>query len=396
MKEAQIVDIEEAQIVPKLDSDVKLTKDITLSPFRTAEVKGVLKKTPNHYKRVNIVVDNLAKGQCCRDIANVHQLQILKSRSDRIPVILWNLSSRTLKLKKGTNVAHAEASQVVPSLDSSPMWENISKKVAGNIPKSNQPENSFGEDDNRFSQILEQLDFKGIESWTEQQQQSVRKLLEEYQHLFALNLKELGKTSLVQHDIKLSDKTPFKEQYRRIPPHQYEEARKHHQEMLDIGAIHWSTSPWASPVVLVCKKDGSLQFCIDLRKFNNQTIKDAQSLPRIEDSWDGLDGATIFTSLDLQLGYWQVEMIEASKPLTAFTVGPLGFYECVQMPFGLTNAPATFQHLMESCLGEMHLKWCIIYLDDIIVFSKTPEEHIERQKRCIWETICCRLKAQTE
>ena len=85
---------------------------------------------------------------------------------------------------------------------------------------------------------------------------------------------------------------------------------------------------------------------------------------------DCLDGATIFTSLDLQSGYWQVELAEASKPLTAFTIGPLGFYECVWMPFGLTNAPATFHCLMESCLGEMHLKWCIIYLDDIIVFSK--------------------------
>ena len=131
-------------------------------------------------------------------------------------------------------------------------------------------------------------------------------------------------------------------------------------------------------MVLVCKKDGSLQFCIDLRKLNNQTIKDAQSLPRIEDSLDCLNGAAIFTSLDLQSGYWQVEMTEDSKPLTTFTVGPLEFYECVWMPFGLTNAPATFQRLMETCLGEMHPKWCIIYLDDIIVFSKTPEEHIER------------------
>ena len=115
-----------------------------------------------------------------------------------------------------------------------------------------------------------------------------------------------------------------------------------------------------------------------LRKLNNQTIKDTQSLPRIEDSLDCLNGAAIFTSLDLQSGYWQVEMTEDSKPLTAFTVRPLGFYECVRMPFGLTNALVTFQHLMETCLGEMHLKWCIIYLDDIIVFSKTPEEYIER------------------
>ena len=117
-----------------------------------------------------------------------------------------------------------------------------------------------------------------------------------------------------------------------------------------------------------------------MRKLNNQTIKDAQSLPRIEDSLDCLDGATIFTSLDLQLGYWQVEMTEDSRPLTAFTVGPLGFYEYVRMPFGLTNATPTFQHLMETCLGEIHLKWCIIYLDDIIVFYKTLEEHIERLK----------------
>ena len=107
-------------------------------------------------------------------------------------------------------------------------------------------------------------------------------------------------------------------------------------------------------------------------------IKDVQSLPRIEDSLDCLDGTTIFTSLDLQSGHWQVKMTEASWPLTAFTIGPLGFHECVWMPFGLTNAPATFQCLMESCLGDMHLKWCIIYLDDIIVFSKTPDEHIQR------------------
>ena len=82
-------------------------------------------------------------------------------------------------------------------------------------------------------------------------------------------------------------------------------------------------------MVLVHKKDGSLQFCIDLRKLNNQTIKDAQSLPTIEDSLDCLDGATIITSLDLQSAYWQVELTEASRLLTAFAIGPLGFYECV-------------------------------------------------------------------
>ena len=91
-----------------------------------------------------------------------------------------------------------------------------------------------------------------------------------------------------------------------------------------------------------------------------------------------MHGAVWFSTLDLKSGYWQVELEEEAKPLTAFTMGPLGFWECECMPFGLTNAPATFQRLMESYLGELHLNWCIIYLDDIIVFSRTPEEHLHR------------------
>ena len=148
--------------------------------------------------------------------------------------------------------------------------------------------------------------------------------------------------------------------------------------MLEIGAIWKSNSPWASAVVLVRKKDGSLRFCIDLRKLNARTVKDAYSLPQIEDSLDSLKSSCIFTSIDLKAGYWQVEMDPESIPLTAFTVGPLGFYECVKMLFGLTNAPATFQRLMETCLGDLHLNWCIIYLDDVVIFSRTPEEHLER------------------
>ena len=142
--------------------------------------------------------------------------------------------------------------------------------------------------------------------------------------------------------------------------------------MLKVGAIHKSTSPWASPVVLVRKKNGSLRFCIDLQELNSCTIKDTYSLPQIEELLDCLNGA-----LDLKSGYWQVLMAEDSIPYTAFTVRPLGFYECVRMPFGFMNVPATFQRLMESCLGDLHLQYCIIYLDDIIVFSKTPGEHIK-------------------
>ena len=233
----------------------------------------------------------------------------------------------------------------------------------------------------RLNKLFSKLDLLGIDEWSEENQQAVHDLMVEYQHLFTLNDLELGCTSQVKHSIKLDDNKPFKDCYRRIPPQQFEEVRNHLQDMLKVGAIRKSTSPWASPVILVRKKDGSLRFCIDLRKLNSRTIKDAYSLPHIEESLDCLNGACIFTSLDLKSGYWQVLMDEDSIQLTAFTVGPLGFYECIHMPFSLMNAPATFQRLMESCLGELHLKYCIIYLDDIIIHSKNPEDHISRLRK---------------
>ena len=203
---------------------------------------------------------------------------------------------------------------------------------------------------------------------------------------------DLGKTDLVKHHIELTNYTLIKDRYRRIPPPPIQWGLQTLTEMLEIGAIRKSNSTWMILVVLVCKKDGSLCFlywslcfCIDLHRLNAQTVKDAYSLPRFEDALDSLDGARIFTSLDLKSGYWQVKLDKESIPLTAFTVGPLGFYKCVHMPFGLTNAPVMFQRLMENCLGELHLNWCIIYLD-IIIFSKTPHEHLQ-QLRGVFEQL---------
>ena len=133
---------------------------------------------------------------------------------------------------------------------------------------------------------------------------------------------------------------------------------------MDIGAIRCSNSLWASPVVLVRKKDGSLKFYIDLRKLNARTVKDAYSIPRIEDALDSLNRACIFTSLDLKSGYWQVKLDDKSIPLTAFTVGALGFYECVRMPLAL----------------PMHQPLFTFYLDDIIIFSKNLDDHITQLK----------------
>ena len=177
-------------------------------------------------------------------------------------------------------------------------------------------------------------------------------LICEFTCIFSQNDLDLGKTSIVKHSIQVNDPVPFKEWYRCIPPGMYDEDKVHIQEMLDVGTIIPSNSPWASAVILVWKKDEKLWFCINLWKLNARTIKDAYSHPRIDETLDCLNGAEWFSSLDLKSGYWQVEMEEDRKAFTAFTVGPLGFYKCEHMPFGLTNAPATFQQLMKSCLGN--------------------------------------------
>ena len=150
--------------------------------------------------------------------------------------------------------------------------------------------------------------------------------------------------------------------------------------MLGIGAIRPSHSPWACPVVLVKKKHESISFCIDQRKLNSHMVQDSYSLPQIEETLDCLKGTKYFISLDLKSGYWQVEMVEECKPLTAFTVGPLGFYECKQMAFGAINTPETLQRLMETWLGDLQLSWCVIYLDDV-VFGATSKEHFIRLRK---------------
>ena len=148
--------------------------------------------------------------------------------------------------------------------------------------------------------------------------------------------------------------------------------------MLDSGTIRPSQSAWCNVVVLVRKKDGSLCFCIDFHCLNACTKKDYYPLPRIQEALTSLVGARHFSCLDLKSGFWQIKLEEALKQYTAFTVGNLGFFECNCMPFGLCNVPAMFQRLMQNCLDKLNLIYCLIYLDGLIMFSGTAEEHLHR------------------
>lgn len=176
----------------------------------------------------------------------------------------------------------------------------------------------------------------------------------------------------------MGDARPIKLPPRRIPIHQKKIAEQEIDKMLREDVIDLSNSPWAAPIVLVKKRDGTTRFCVDYRKLNSVTKKDAYPLPWIDESLDTLSGATCkyFCTLDLASGYWQVVMDEADKQMTAFATHK-GLFQFKVLPFGLSNSPATFERLMEAILSGLQWERCLVYLDDIITFGSTFEETLE-------------------
>jgi hypothetical protein len=188
---------------------------------------------------------------------------------------------------------------------------------------------------------------------------------------------------LVKHSIPLIDEAPIKQRAYRCPERLRDELNAQISEMLQHSIIRPSSSPWASPVLLVRKKNGKFRLCIDYRKLNAQTRKDSYPLPRISDMLEKFKGARVFTSLDLMKGYYQVEMLNEDKEKTAFVVED-GLYEFEVMPFGLTGAPNTFQRLMDFLLQKFD--FAMVYLDDIIIYSTDELNHVNHLRQ-VFEVI---------
>jgi len=156
-------------------------------------------------------------------------------------------------------------------------------------------------------------------------------------------------------------------------------------DMLEKGIVRPSNSPWGAPAILVAKKDGTKRMCIDYRELNKATIKNKYPLPRIDDLLDQLKGASVFSQLDLRTGYHQMSVEEKSIPLTAFRTR-YGLYEFRVMPFGLTNAPAFFMDLMNRVFRAYLDRFVVVFIDDILVYSRSEEEHAEHLK-VVLETL---------
>ena len=234
---------------------------------------------------------------------------------------------------------------------------------------SSSKESVGGTDDN----LIDLSHFTG----TGDERSEVRALFNRHRVVLAQSDDDLACTNAVQHRIRTTDDIPVTMPYRRIPPKQLDEVKDHLQRLVRTGAIVESKSDLASAVVFVRKRSGALRMCCDFRALNAKTEKDAYPLPRIDESMDALAGARWFSTLDLQSAYTQVPTHPEDQHKTAFTT-PFGLYEHRRMAFGLCNAPATFQRLMQTAFREEMFSILLCYLDDVLIFSSTIAEQLQR------------------
>ncbi|GJP73723.1 hypothetical protein CLOP_g4413, partial [Closterium sp. NIES-67] len=212
--------------------------------------------------------------------------------------------------------------------------------------------------------------------------EKIKELLKEFQDILPDDLpNELPPYRTHQHEIveEPGSKPTFRAPYR-LSPTELTDMKKQIEYLLAKGLIRPSTSPYGAPVLFTPKPDGSLRMCIDYRALNKQTIKNKYPIPRIDDLLDQLRGATVFSKLDLRSGYWQIRMADNSIHKTAFRTR-YGSYEYLVMPFGLTNAPATFQAEMNHILRPLLDECVVVYLDDILIYSRDMKQHVEHLRR---------------
>ena len=229
-------------------------------------------------------------------------------------------------------------------------------------------------------EIVDDLMSKVDPSVSESTKDKLKTLLHKHKTVFSAHEWDLGWTDRVVHTINTGNSRPTRQPLRRYPPAHLQVIDKYVDEMLRNDVIEPSLSPWAANVVLVKKKDGTFRCFIDYRQLNAVTRSDAYPLPRIDQCLNALNRSSLYSTVDMRCGYMQTAMSASDADKTTF-ITRRGLYRFKVMPFGLTNAPATFQRLVDLVLQGLNEDICLAYLDDVILHSRTEEEHLERLDR---------------
>lgn len=359
-------------------------KDARVPQVRVRLLQSV-KVLPQHTKNVKVQVDKeyrsgepmLLEPDSLLDEKGLQiDRAIFRPDNSGIGVIrLTNPTGYSCKVTEGLNVGVAEEITLV-----SPRLEDRSSQAAAQMftPGAIVKRVASGSEKWRRDEMLkiyrDSLDLPSAERDTFCQ------FLMDHHQAFSMEEGERGETDLVEMEIDTEGSSPKSQRPRRMPFAVRQEISRQLKMMQAAGVVQPSKSPWASPVVLVRKKDGSHRFCVDYRELNSVTKADNFPLPRIEDNLERLGRSRYFSTLDLSAGYWQIRMKADSREKTAFTT-PHGLFEFLVMPFGLTNAPAVFQRLMHQVLLGLNpddgADFVSVYIDDILVFSETLEDHVK-------------------
>ena len=341
----------------KIMSIVRSVKTVTLAPNTAYVMPGKTKSRDEQYVTVNS-----NSGILQEDPGTEIEAAVVQVRNGKVPVLVTNSTNKTIRIKKGKAIACLEIiekDKVIASVQSDRQQRRKPEKV---------------DNDYLAKEIKAEREFWDL----------AYDILKRNRDIVAKTDLDLGATSTVLANIT-TDHPPIKKKAYRAPLNKQKVIDDAINEMMEAGVIKRSQSPWAFPVVVVDKKDGTKRFCVDFRALNAVTKPNAYPLPRIDDILDSLGKSRYFTTLDLRSGYWQVQLDENSREKTAFTCHR-GLFEFTRMPFGLAGAPSIFMQLMHIVLEGLE-DIAIPYLDDIIILGKTITDH---QKNI--ETVFARLR----
>lgn len=357
--------------LPDRIGTVKLQQSVTLLARQEHLVWGKLPKNAHMSPGSTVLVEPTSSKSMPRNIM-VGRI-VTPLWGDRwVPMKVTNLSNRSIILKRNAKLADVSACVAVEEFEL-PQGACQPERQAKQEYRDTCPPD--------LKQKLKEVGLTDIDIDQCHASQSGKEklvtLLEKYNDIFSKHALDCGEAKKFVHRIRLTDERPFRLPYRRVPPAHYQKLRQVLSEMEEQDIIRKSVSEYASPLVLVWKKDGSLRLCTDFRWLNARTFKDAHPLPHQSDCLAALGGNAYFSTMDLTSGFYNIPMAEEDKRYTAFTT-PMGLFEYNRMPQGLCNSPASFMRMMLSIFGDLNFTSLLCYLDDVLVFAATEQEALDR------------------